>query len=199
VAPGCSGLRGVGSTQEGITREDEKGWLHLPVGLWMTGLERWRGAAVERRSSAEQSRDADVVDRGAGSTAAFPRRRQRTSCGASFYSPSCPGARLLLLLPSSPLLCSLSALFCRCGGGGREELGALGLAAATGFYRGSARVRGRIEAQTPRVRWDVRCGVDTRQHHGARRWGSGARRAVKSERGKVRGGLHRALSRCGAG
>ena len=102
------------------------------------------GAAV-RRGSVEpmpcRTRgNVGVVDRGAGSMVVFPWRRRWTFCGASFSSPPSPGAALLLLLPSSPLLCSLSALFCRCGGGGRKELGALGLVAATGFYRGSARV-----------------------------------------------------------
>ena len=73
---------------------------------------------MERRSSAEQSRDADVVNRGVGSTKAFPWRRSSSSSLGS----KCGG---VLLLPSSlPLPLFFSSVLAASGGGlGKRALG----------------------------------------------------------------------------
>ena len=77
-----------------------------------------------------------------------------------------------------------------------KELWALGFAAAAGFYRGLTRVRGPVEARTPRARMGCVCGGrDTRRHPWSMVLGLRARQS-KVSGVKLRGGL-RALSRSG--
>ena len=73
---------------------------------------------MEMQSSAEQSRDADVVDRGVGSTKVFPRRRSSSSSLGS----RCGGVLLLLSSLSLPLFFS-SVLAASGGGLGKRALG----------------------------------------------------------------------------
>ena len=146
-----------------------EGRRHLPAGAKKREAGPWQGGAGARRCRAVQSGDADVVDRGAGSTACSSGGILLPLTVLLLLLLAVLFLLLVVLLLLGPFSSALSVLVA--GDGGRNELGALRFAAAAGFCRSSARV------------WRARLGPDAegsdgmraqRQGHAAASVGHGA-------------------------